>query len=133
MLKPIKKKSEYEQSPRYQLGSVVPNGDDLLAAFAPLDESGRGVFSSRDEYLACLSTLWKEIDKYYGQKDVCIPLLGSGLTRFDSASGASYSAQELLDMIILSYKMSSNKIKSPYKLRIVCKRSDNLSLSKVTA
>lgn len=132
-LKPIKKKSEYEQSPRYQLGSVVPNGDDLLAAFAPLDESGRGVFSSRDEYLACLSTLWKEIDKYYGQKDVCIPLLGSGLTRFDSASGASYSAQELLDMIILSYKMSSNKIKSPYKLRIVCKRSDNLSLSKVTA
>lgn len=132
-LKPTEKKSEFEQRPRYQSGSIVPNGDDLLMAFAPLDESGRGVFSSRDEYIACLSKLWREIDKHYGQKDVCIPLLGAGLTRFDSASGASYSAQELLDIIIQSYKLSSNKIKLPYKLRIVCKRSDDLSISQIVA
>jgi hypothetical protein len=67
-LKPTEKKSEFEQRPRYQSGSIVPNGDDLLMAFAPLDESGRGVFSSRDEYIACLSKLWREIDKHYGQK-----------------------------------------------------------------
>ena len=100
-------------------------------AFAPLDENGRGVFSSRDDYLACLCRLWKEIDKYYGQKDVCIPLLGAGITRFDNASGASYSPQELLDIIILSYKLSSHKIKSPQKLRIICKRSNNFSLDKI--
>ena len=132
-LKPTEKKSEFEQRPRYQSGSIVPNGDDLLMAFAPLDESGRGVFSSRDEYIACLSKLWREIDKHYGQKDVCIPLLGAGLTRFDSASGASYSAQELLDIIIQSYKLSSNRIKLPYKLRIVWKRSDDLSISQIVA
>lgn len=130
-LKPQKKKSEYENRPRYQSGTIVPNGDDLLMAFAPLDENGRGVFLSRDDYLACLNTLWKEIDKYYGQKDVCIPLLGAGLTRFENASGASYSAQELLDIIILSYKLSSNKIKSPKKIRIICKRSDDFSLNKI--
>ena len=130
-LKPINKKSEYEKRSRYQSGSLVPNGDDLLMAFAPLDENGRGVFSSRDDYLACLCRLWKEIDKYYGQKDVCIPLLGAGITRFDNASGASYSPQELLDIIILSYKLSSHKIKSPQKLRIICKRSNNFSLDKI--
>ncbi|MBQ3946400.1 MAG: hypothetical protein II670_12455, partial [Alphaproteobacteria bacterium] len=130
-LKPLKKKSEFEKRPRYQPGSIAPNGDDLLMAFAPLDENGRGVFFSRDDYLVCLSVLWKEIDKYYGQKDVCIPLLGAGLTRFDSASGASYSAQELLDIIILSYKLSSYKIKSPIKIRIVCKRGDDFSLNKI--
>lgn len=132
-LKPLKKKSEYDRRPRYQPGSLVPNGDDLLMAFAPLDESGRGVFFTRNDYLSCLNTLWCEIDKYYGQKDVCIPLLGAGLTRFESASGASFSAQELLELIIDSYRLSSTKIKAPCKLRIICRRSDDLSFDKLSS
>ena len=51
-------------------------------AFAKLDEDGRGYFFSWDEYLHYLSILWNEIDKYFGQKDVRIPILGSGITRF---------------------------------------------------
>lgn len=131
-LKPLKKKSAYEHKDKYQPGSIAPNGDDLLMAFAKLDENGRGIFSSRDDYLDCLSTLWKEIDKHYGQKDVCIPLLGAGITRFGNASGASYSAQELLEIIILSYKLSSYKIKAPYKLRIICKKSMGFSLNRIS-
>lgn len=102
----------------------------MLLAFAKLDKNGLGRLT-RDEYLKCLSVLWEEIDKYYGQKDVCIPILGAGLTRFDGGSGASIPQQELLDMMIWSYKLSSHKIKSPYKLRIICRRSDDFSLDKI--
>ena len=69
--------------------------------------------------------------RYYGQKDVCIPILGAGLTRFDGGSGASIPQQELLDMIIWSYKLSSHKIKSPRKLRIICRRDEDFSLDKI--
>lgn len=130
-LKPLKSKSRYQSKERYESGRIVPNGDDLLLAFAKLDKNGLGRFFTRDEYLECLSVLWKEIDRYYGQQDVCIPILGAGLTRFDGSAGASISQQELLDMMIWSYKLSSHKIKSPYKLRIICRRSVEFSLDKI--
>ena len=58
-------------------------------------------------------------------------ILGAGLTRFDGGSGASIPQQELLDMIIWSYKLSSHKIKSPCKLRIICRRDQEFSLDKI--
>ena len=127
-LQPARGKSKYQNKIRYNSGSIVPNGDDLLMAFARLDENGLGKFFTRDEYLECISTLWSKIDKYYGMKDVCIPILGSGLTRFNDASPTQ---QELLDIIIESYKMSSHKIKKPYKLRIICRRRDDFSLNEI--
>ena len=130
-LKPLKTKSKYQSKERYESGRIVPNGDDLLLAFAKLDKNGLGRFFTRDEYLECLSVLWEEIDKYYGQQDVCIPILGAGLTRFDGGSGASIPQQELLDMIIWSYKLSSHKIKLPRKLRIICRRDEDFSLDKI--
>ena len=130
-LKPLRSRSKYQSKERYESGRIVPNGDDLLLAFAKLDKNGLGRFFTRNEYLECLSVLWEEIDKYYGQQDVCIPILGAGLTRFDGGSGASISQQELLDIIIWSYKLSSYKIKSPYKLRIICKRDEDFSLEKI--
>ena len=66
---------------------------------------------NREEYLVCLSLLWKEINKYYAQKDVCIPILGSSITR--TGSGSNLTQQELLDMIIYSYKLCNSKIKIP--------------------
>lgn len=124
--------SKFKKQKRYESGTIIPNGDDLLLAFAKLDEKGLGRFESRDEYLRCLSHLWDELDCHYGQKDVCIPILGAGVTRFESASGSSISQQELLDIIILSYKLSSHKIKKPNKLRIICRKSDDFSINKIS-
>ena len=126
-LQPDKNKSKYKNKECYTSGKLVPNGNDLLLAFAKLDKDGLG-YLTREEYLDSLSVLWKEIDKYYGQKDVCIPILGSGVTRIN---GTSFSQQELLDMIICSYKLSTNKIKNPYKLHIICKKRDDFSLNKI--
>lgn len=120
--------SEFKNKTRYDSGTLVPNGDDLLMAFAKLDKDGRGIFHSYQEYINCLSKLWEEIDKYYAQKDVCIPILGGGLTRIGDYS---FTKQELLDIIIMSYKLSAYKIKKPYKLCIICKESDDFSLNKI--
>lgn len=132
-VKPARSKSMYQKKTRYESGTIIPNGKDLLMAFAKLDENGKGRFFSRDEYLACLNMLWKELEKHYSEHDVCIPILGAGTTSFDGVSGASFSQQELLDLIILSYKLSSHKIKAPHKLRIVCKRNSGFSINKIQA
>lgn len=126
-LKPARSKSKFNSQSRYESGTVVPSGDYLLMAFAKLDEAGLGRMS-RDEYLACLSKLWKEISKYYGQADVCIPILGSGITRLEDSS---LTQQELLDMMIASYKLSAHKIKSPQQLHIVCRKCDGFSINKI--
>ncbi|UYZ39083.1 DUF6430 domain-containing protein (plasmid) [Clostridium beijerinckii] len=120
-------RSKYNNMVRYKSGKLVPNGDDLLLAFAKLNERGLGELTY-DEFLDALSTLWQEIDAYYAGKDVCISILGSGCTRIE---GKSLTQQQLLDIIIASYRLSSHKIKLPYQLHIVCKRQDNFSLNKI--
>lgn len=126
-LNPRKKKSEYQNQDRYKSGSIVPNGDYLLMAFAKLNNDGLGEMAY-DEYLKCLETLWKEVNKYYGTKSVCLPILGSGCTRFN---GVQPSQQELLDIMIESYKLYRTKIKLPDKLYILCRKSENFTLNKI--
>lgn len=128
---PTRAKSKYQRKDRYESGTILPNGDDLLLAFVPLNESGIGVFPSYKDYVDSLSLLWHELDKHYCQKDVCVPILGSGLSRFGNGSGRSYSQQELLDIMIWSYKLSPYKLKKPYTLRIVCKKSNDFSLNEI--
>lgn len=126
-LKPSLKKSDFDKKIRYESGKLIPCDDFLLLSFAKLDKDGLGRMT-RDEYLNCLSVLWKEIDKHYGQCDVAIPILGSGVTRMDDTS---LTQQQLLDMMIVSYQLSPHKIKNPNKLHIVCKKADDFSLNKI--
>ena len=128
---PARAKSRYQQKTRYDSGTIIPNGDDLLMSFAKLDDKGKGRFFSRDEYLQCLDLLWRELEDHYSEKDVCVPILGAGTTSFDGGSGASISQQDLLNMMIWSYKLSSHKIKAPHKLRIVCRKNSGFSLNKI--
>lgn len=120
-------KSKYQNKEKYESGRLIPANEFLLLAFAKLDKDGLGRMT-REELNECLSVLWTELDKYYGQQDVCIPILGSGITRMNDTS---LMQQELLDIIIASYKLSPAKIKTPYKLHIVCKRTDDFSLDRI--
>lgn len=125
-LVPCDEPSKYKNQPRYVSGSLIPRDDFLLMAFAKLDHDGRGMFESRDGYLDSLSKLWDELDKYYGQCHVCIPVLGSGITRIGDVNPTQ---QELTDMIICSYKLSQHKIKAC--LRIICRKCKGFSLMKI--
>lgn len=129
-IKPARAKSAYERKDRYESGTIVPNDDDLLLAFVKLDAKGRGRIT-RKEYIDCLFKMWEEIDLYKGEKDVCIPILGAGVTHFDNSSGAPISQQELLNIMLMTYQLSSYKVKSPHKLRIICKRRDGFDLNSI--
>lgn len=120
-------KSKYADKERYESGRLLLNQEYLLMAFTRLDREGLGRMT-REEYIKCLSVLWDELDKYYGQEDVCIPIIGSGVTRIGDTS---LTQQELLDIIIYSYKLSLSKIQNPNKLYIVCRRREDFSLNKI--
>lgn len=127
-ISPSNTKSAYQNKERYESGSLIPKDDFLLMSFAKLDSEGLGTLTF-EGFLQCLFLLWKEINKYYGQQDVYIPVLGSGVTRFDG--GEQLSKQELVNIILYSYKMSQYKIKLPNSLHVICKESDDFSLSKI--
>lgn len=130
-IKPEKGVSRFQGRISYRPGSIIADGDNLLLAFATLDENGRAKFFTLDEYIACLFTMWKQIELNCEQQDVCVPILGSGLTKFEGGNGTSLSQQELLDLMIWSYRLSPHKVKSPYKLRIICRKCEGFSLNNI--
>lgn len=122
-----RKQSLYQKKERYESGSIIPYNDCLLLAFAKLDSSGCGIMT-RKEFLDCLELMWDEIDKYYATMSVAIPILGSNITRFKDGY---LTQQELLDMMIASYKLNPNKLHLPAELHFVCQRKDDFSLNKI--
>lgn len=95
-------------------------------AFARLDKAGLGKLTY-EEYLECLERLWKETDLYHGTEDVYLPVLGSNITRIDK----DLTQQELLDIMIASYRLSPYKLKNPCVLHIICKKRDGFAINDV--
>ncbi len=128
-LAPSENKSKFQNNVCYASGSIIPREGVFLMAFAKLNQEGLGEISYK-EYLECLNLLWNEIDNYYGQKDVYISVIGSGVTRMNDME---LTTQELLDTIIYSYKLNRKKIKSPAELHIVCRKKDGVLLNDICA
>lgn len=126
-LKPQPKHSDYRSQMCYEPGSLIQFNDYLLLAFAKLDKVGQGCIT-REDFIACLEKMWKGIGMYSRTESVAIPILGSGITRFN---GNDLSHQQLLDIIIASYKLSPYKLKSSVQLHIVCFDEEMVSLNKI--
>lgn len=118
--------SKYKKLPCYESGVLIPYNKYLLMAFSKLNENGLAEMTYK-EYVKSLFKLWEEIDKYYGDDDVCVPIIGSGRTRIGDKK---YTKQDLVEIIIMTYKLSRHKLKSSNKLIIVCRRND-INLNKV--
>lgn len=118
--------SKYNNQARYTLGTIIPRNDFLLMAFAKLDEDGLGGLTY-DQYLKCLNKMWEQIDLHHGTDDVYLPVLGSRITRFNR----EFTQQELLDIMIASYRLSPKKLKAPNVLHIVCKERNGFSLNDI--
>ena len=125
-VKPAKGKSQYNNQERYEPGTLIPNGDDLLMSFAKLDKNGRA-YLTYEEYLECLKKLWEQIAIYRGTKDIYVPILGSFITNLDK----NLTQQELLKIMIYSYMLSPNKVKEPNKLHIVCRPREGFSINSI--
>ncbi len=95
-------------------------------AFTKLDKNGLGCLTY-EEYIECLEKLWEQIDLRHGTSDVYLPILGSNIVRFDK----DLTQQELLDIMINSYRLSPKRMKKPYTLYIMCKKREGFSLNDI--
>lgn len=125
-IKPARGKSRYNDQDKYTPGTIIPNGNFLLMAFTKLDKNGLGCLTY-EEYIECLEKLWEQIDLRHGTSDVYLPILGSNIVRFDK----DLTQQELLDIMINSYRLSPKKMRKPYTLYIMCKKRDGFSLNDI--
>jgi hypothetical protein len=100
---------------KFEIGTMIKYNDFLCFAFSKFDEYNRAYLSYKD-YIIFLFKLWSEVDKVYSQRDVCIPLIGSGITRFDNNN---IEEEDLLKTILWTFKLSGVKLESSAKIKII--------------
>lgn len=117
---------------QYKLGALVSLPDNYLAvAGSKFDKDNKANMTMR-EYIGFLLTFWSEVDRMYNNQSVVIPVFGSGILRFtDGYAGAT--AQDLLEIIIWTFKISRIKIAYPSRIKIVVfeNKSDMYNLYKL--
>ena len=101
---------------RYKLGTIVVVNDYLLTALSRFDENNKA-YLEIDDYINCLLNFWNEIDRVYAGRTVALPILGSGITRFKGYE--NISDQELIELIIWTFKVSRIKFTYPSKVKII--------------
>lgn len=105
---------------KYKLGTIFQHNDYLLTAFSKFDDENRAYLHMND-YINFLLNFWNEIDINYAGQSVAIPLLGSGITRFKEYN--MVTEQELLELLIWSFKVSRIKFTYPSHVTIVIHES----------
>ena len=101
---------------KYKLGTICVVSDYLLTALTHFDADNRA-FLEINDYINCMLNFWNEVDRVYAGKTVALPVLGSGITRFKGYD--NISDQELLELIIWTFKVSRIKFTYPAKVKIV--------------
>ncbi len=94
----------------YPLGRIKTYQDYMLLAFNPINEQNE-VHTTRAKYEQCLRVMWQEISRTYANKPITLPLIGSGITRFDD--WAEKSNMELLKCIMCTLRTSQVHINQP--------------------
>ncbi|HAU31929.1 MAG: hypothetical protein XD78_1010 [Desulfotomaculum sp. 46_296] len=115
---------------KYKLGTICVVNDYLLTALTHFDADNRAYLEIND-YINCLLNFWNEVDRVYAGKTVALPVLGSGITRFRGYD--NILDQELLELIIWTFKVSRIKFTYPSKVKIVVykNKSDKTNLLKL--
>lgn len=115
---------------KYNLGTVCMAKDYLLVALSRFDMNNKA-FLEMSDYVSCMLTFWNEVDRVYAGRTLSLPVLGSGITRFKNYE--NISDQELLELIIWTFKLSRVKFTYPSKVKIVVwkKKSEKINLQKL--
>ncbi|CAH7255195.1 membrane hypothetical protein [Vibrio chagasii] len=111
---------EKGKNKKYKLGTIYKKNDFLLTAFSKFDNDNRA-YLNIDDYIEFLLNFWNEVDIIYSGRSVVIPLLGSGITRFKGYD--AISEQELLELLIWSFKVSRMKFTYPSTVTILIHES----------
>lgn len=101
---------------RYRLGTICVYNEYLLTAFSKFDESNRASLTM-PEYLEFLLNFWDKVNRVYAQKSVSTTIFGSGITRIKGHK--NISDEDLLKIMLWTFRLSEMRFKYPAKLTIV--------------
>ncbi|WP_343652298.1 macro domain-containing protein [Stenotrophomonas sp.] len=101
---------------RYRLGTICVYNDYLLTAFARFDVNNRASLTM-PEYLEFLINFWDKVNKVYAQQSVSTTIFGSGITRIKGHR--AISDEDLLKIMLWTFRISEMRFKHPAKLTIV--------------
>lgn len=101
---------------RYAPGTLYVHDDFLLTAFAKFDEHNCAWLTMPD-YLAFLLQFWDKVNRVYAQRSVSVPVFGSGITRIKGNN--NISDEDLLKIMLWTFRISEMKFKYPAKLTII--------------
>lgn len=101
---------------KFKIGTIFIYNDYILTAFSKFDSSNRANLTM-PEYLGFLITFWDKVNVVYGQRSVSVPIFGSGITRIKEHR--RISDEDLLKIMIWTFRISEMRFKHPAKLTIV--------------
>jgi hypothetical protein len=105
---------------RYRLGTIFIAGEYLLTAMSKFDDSNRATLTM-PEFLEFLIRFWDRVNKVYAQKSVSTPVFGSGITRIKGHK--NISDEDLLKIMLWTFRISEMRFKYPAKLSIIIHES----------
>lgn len=104
---------------KYRLGTVCVYNDFLLTAFSKFDDKNRASLTM-PEYLEFMITFWDRVNSVYALKSVSTAIFGSGITRIKGHK--NISDEDLLKIMLWTFRISEMRFKYPAKLTIVIHR-----------
>ncbi len=101
---------------KFKLSTIIVIDDFLLTAFSKFDEHDRAILTM-PEYIEFLINFWDRVNRIYAQKNVSVPIFGSGITRIKEHK--NIGDEDLLKIMLWTFRLSEMKFKYPAKLTIV--------------
>ncbi len=101
---------------KFNLSTIIVNEDFIITAFSKFDEHNRATLTM-NEYIEFLINFWDRVNRIYAQKNVSVPIFGSGITRIKEHK--NISDEDLLKIMLWTFKLSEMKFKYPAKLSII--------------
>ncbi|MNF75071.1 hypothetical protein D3C84_571240 [compost metagenome] len=107
---------ENGKTQRYSIGSICVYNNYLLTAFSKFNDQNMAYLTMPD-YLGFLIKFWDNVNRVYSQESVSVPIFGSGITRIKEHK--NISDEELLKIMLWTFRISEMRFKYPAKLTIV--------------
>lgn len=101
---------------RYEIGTICVYDEYILTALSRFDQHNQANLTM-PEYLGFLINFWDKVNRVYAQKSVSVPIFGSGLTRIKGHK--TIDEQDLLKIMLWTFRISEMRFKYPAKLTIV--------------
>lgn len=104
------------KSVKFKLSTIFVYDEFIITAFSKFDENNRANLTM-PEYIEFLINFWDRVNRVYAQRTVSVPVFGSGITRIKEHK--NISDEELLKIMLWTFKLSEMKFKYPAKLTII--------------